>query len=480
MNAFAHLAMLAWPLLAFGLFAFLPARRAIIVGFLAGWSFLPRTGYAIPGYPDYTRMSATCASVLLATLVFRPHRLRAFRLRMIDLVMLLWCSWPFISAMNCGLGPYHGFVASFEQVIVPWGMPYIVGRLYLSDPESVRELAIGIFIVGLVHVPLCLFEARMCPVLHEWVYGRRPGTWRRYAGYGPFCWMPLAFIGQHLALGMFMASASVVGLWLALTGALKRVLNISLGWLVPPLLAATVLCKTMGANVLWVGGLIALWAAKSWRTTLPLVCLLMAPPVYMVLRTTGAWTGAGVVRFLREEVSQRRAESLGTRFENETQLAAKALKKPIFGWGPWGDYRIKDEEGENVSLTDGMWIINLGKYGITGLVVWTLALLLPVASLLYRIPGRYWARPSYAPLAALSTLIAVYAIDCLLNAFVNPVFVLSLGALAGVRPEAFACDREPAGANAALPTVPAPRRGRPVFTGHTGCPCSATRGGARG
>ena len=75
-----------------------------------------------------------------------------------------------------------------------------------------------------------------------------------------------------------------------------------------------------------------------------------------------------------------------------------------------------------------------------------LILLLPVASLLYRIPGRYWAHPSYAPLAALSTLIAVYAIDCLLNAFVNPVFVLSLGALAGVRPEAFAVEREPAGA----------------------------------
>ena len=50
------------------LFMVLPPRRAVITAFLLAWLFLPMAGYSIHGLPDYTKMSATAAGVVVKTL----------------------------------------------------------------------------------------------------------------------------------------------------------------------------------------------------------------------------------------------------------------------------------------------------------------------------------------------------------------------------------------------------------------------------
>ena len=428
MIQFAHIVMIAWIPLVIGLFAVMPARRAVIASFLCAWLFLPMIGYALPGLPDYTKMSATCVGVLLGVALFDGARLLSFRPRLIDLPMAAWCVCPFASAISNGLGPYEAVSAVLANVIT-WGLPYLAGRLYFSDLAGLRELAIGIFIGGLVYLPLCLFEIRMSPQLHQLVYGFHQHSFGQTMRFGG--WRPTVFMQHGLMVGMWMAAASLIGLWLWLTGALKRLWNIPISWLVLALMATTLLCKSTGAVALLAIGAVALLAAGKLKTLVPVLCLLLVPPTYMALRASGAWSGESLVALVNSAVGVERAQSLDTRFRNETILADKALQRPVFGWGRFGRSRVYDKTGRDVSVTDGLWMITLGETGLAGLVAFTAVFVVPPLVLLRRVPARRWGSAAGAPAVAFCMLAIIYTIDNLLNGMVNPVFALAIGGLSG-------------------------------------------------
>src|SRR5438067_1065195 len=152
------------------LFMILPPRRAVITAFLAAWLFLPMAGYSIHGLPDYTKMSATAMGVVMAAAIFDADRLLSFRPRWVDIPMFTFILSPAVSSYLNGLGLYDG-CSEIVRGFVTWGLPYVIGRVYFCDLEGARELAIGLFLGGLVYVPLCWFEIRVSPQLHRWVYG---------------------------------------------------------------------------------------------------------------------------------------------------------------------------------------------------------------------------------------------------------------------------------------------------------------------
>ena len=125
MSVLVHLLMFAWIPLVVALFALLPPRRAAVSAFMFAWLFLPMAGYKIEGLPDYTKMSATCVGVLLATLVFDLDRFLSFRPFLLDVPMLLWCLCPLASALSNGFPLYHALGAVFKQTVT-WGLPYLV------------------------------------------------------------------------------------------------------------------------------------------------------------------------------------------------------------------------------------------------------------------------------------------------------------------------------------------------------------------
>jgi hypothetical protein len=49
MNVSVPVAMFGWPLVALSLFRFCTARRAVTIGFLTAWLFLPMVSYHIEG-----------------------------------------------------------------------------------------------------------------------------------------------------------------------------------------------------------------------------------------------------------------------------------------------------------------------------------------------------------------------------------------------------------------------------------------------
>jgi O-antigen ligase len=239
-------------------------------------------------------------------------------------------------------------------------------------------------------------------------------------------------MGNGLTLGLFMTTATLCGMWLWRTGAVRRLGQWTSGPLVGVLALVTLMCKNMGALTLLLLGLVGLFATRWFRTRMVILALAAAAPLYMLVRTTGGWSGAPLTSLARL-VHERRAESLQYRFDNENLLIAKALQQPWFGWGGWGRNRVYEEDWQgdlkDVSTTDGLWIISFGINGLVGLAALTAIQSLPPLLLLKRWPARTWSCPDAAAPAALATILLLSGIDNLFNAMVNPIYMLIAGGL---------------------------------------------------
>lgn len=501
MNLTVPIAMFGWLPVVLLLFWLLPARRAVTVSFLLAWLFLPIASFKLAeGIPLYDRMSATCVAALAGALLFDSSRVLGYRFSLMDLPMLAWCLCGIPSSLSNNLGLYDGLATVFRSVVT-WGLPYFIGRIYFGDREGLKELAIAMVIGGLLYVPLCLFEVRMSPQLHYWVYGYYQHEFAQTKRWGGF--RPMVFMEHGLMVGMWMCMTTLTAMWLAYSRVFKRF------WILPGwacaagLLSCAILCKSTGALVLLLFGAAALWGsyllgirALVWllvliaptyfiargvgahegadiRDAATTVCLaavwlvVLLVPAYLFVLGTHRWHGAAIVKMVnallgkailwllvlavvlflanravgvcRSDVlaglttaslGAERGGSLAYRLRNEDALAAKAMQRPIFGWGGWDRSRVLDEEGKDTSVTDGLWIIILGQNGIVGYAALCLAILLPAATLLLRIGTARWTSPEVAPVIVLAMVIVLYWIDCVPNGMVNPIFTLAVGGLA--------------------------------------------------
>lgn len=425
MSGFAEIALFAWIPAVIGMFLVMRPRRAVITAYLFAWLFLPVAAIPISGLPDYTKMSATCVGVLLASLIFDSRRLIGFSPRWLDLPMLAWCLCPMASSLTNGLGIYDGASATLNQAII-WGLPYLIGRVYFDNLDAVRELAVGLFVGGVVYVPFCLFEVRMSPQLHALVYGYMQHGFSQTFRFGG--WRPMVFLQHGLMVGMWMCMATFVGWWLWWTGAVRRIAGIPIGPIVLAVFVTAVLCKSMGALVLLIVGVGVMVALKWMRLRLAIVLLILTAPLYIGLRASGLWTGEELTE-MSGEISEERAQSLEVRLANEKALASHAMERPVFGWGGWGRNRIHDQMGKDVSITDGFWIITMGCYGLVGLASFLAVFLLPGLCFLFRAPASSWCGPALAPAGALVVVNTLFMIDCIPNAMLNPVYTVVAGAL---------------------------------------------------
>lgn len=423
--------MFGWLPAVFYIFTRIPAQRAIVFSFITAWLFLPLAEFKLVGIPEYTKMSATCYSVLLATFVYDFGRFNSFKFSWLDVPMAVWCFCPFISALTNDLGPYEGFSSTFSQVVV-WGVPYFIGRIYLNNFLGLRQLSIGIFLGGLAYIPFCLFEIVTHKSLHQIVYrfsvlGQTAAFAIRYGGYRPSVFMPIG-----LMLAVWMMAATVLGVVLWKTGIIKRVWHIPVGWTVGILMVTFVLVRSTGAYFLLVLGLAMLYLAKQSRSNLLLWILLGFMFIYLYLGAVGAFPGQQIIDFLGQFMEPDRLQSLGFRFMNEEILSAKARERMLFGWGGFGRNQIFNAQGYLVTTTDSLWIIALGVNGLVGLVSLFTALVLPALSFWFFYPPTTWSNANIAVAAALAVVLLMYALDCVLNAMVNPIFALAGGGLAGV------------------------------------------------
>lgn len=151
-SPFVLFAFVAWFFPVFLAFAIFPPTRVVFASYLIGWMFLPNAAYSLLGIPDVDKALVVSVSVLLGVVVFDVRTVFAFRPKWFDIPIALLCIAPLFSSLSNDLGLYDGFSAALREVLAN-GIPYFLGRLYLTNFDAMRELVVATFIAGLVYMP---------------------------------------------------------------------------------------------------------------------------------------------------------------------------------------------------------------------------------------------------------------------------------------------------------------------------------------
>jgi hypothetical protein len=125
--------------------------------------------------------------------------------------------------------------------------------------------------------------------------------------------------------------------------------------------------------------------------------------------------------------SEQRSRSLGARFTNEDRLLAHASERPLFGWSTWGRWRVYDETGQDITISDGAWVIAIAVGGWAGYIGQFGIFCLPLILFVFR-------RKRYSislVTSGLCLMIGANLIDLIPNAGSSPVFWMAAGAILG-------------------------------------------------
>lgn len=430
-NFLVPLALFGWIILVPVIFFVLPPRRAVLAAYLLSWMFLPMAGYDLRGLPYYDKSLAASTGALLGVLLFDFGRILTFRPKWYDLPMAAWCVAPFFSSVTNDLGAYDGVSASFAQT-TRWLLPYFLGRIYFTDLGALRDLAMAFFIGGLVYVPLCLWEIRMAPMLHVYVYGFFPHVFMQHVRGDSF--RPVVFMQHALMVGLWMAQATIAGAALWYSKSISRIGGLPVWPFVILLAVTTLLTRASFAGGMMLVGLAAVLFMLWRRSAIPLVLLVALIPAYIGLRITQVLPRETVVDLVTEVAPEERVHSLNMRMKQEDLFAARAMKQPMFGWGGWErSFPVDPDTGKRATRgVDGFWTIVIGNNGLYGLIVVCTVILLPPLLFLWRVPRQAWRHPMVAPGVAVSLIMVLWMADNLLNAMIIPLLLLAAGGLSGM------------------------------------------------
>jgi hypothetical protein len=413
----------------------LPVESAAICSLVGGYLLLPSGLHVdIHMVPPIDKASVSAVSTWLLCWMKGP-RIRAVRQSWIvyALAMAFVLSPIFTSLDNSyelqtaagsipGFYPLDALKLSFHNLIVL--APFFVGARFLCSDGSRTLLLKYLIIAALVYSFPMLFEIRFSPQLHTWVYGYFPHSFAQQIRAGGF--RPVVFLEHGLQTALFTSLALIAAL--VGTRARWRILQLPAALSATYLSMLLVLCKSLGAIVYAaiLSPVILFTRPRFWTK---IACaLLLTLCAYPLLRSHGL-IPVQLVHNAAKGISGDRAGSFEMRVDNEDQLLARANEKPIFGWGTWGRNRIRDEAtGQDVSVTDGLWVIQYGMFGWFGYL--SLFGLLGLASYrAARAVGHESDAESIA-LGGLSLLLAVNAVDLVPNSNLTSLTFLIAGAIA--------------------------------------------------
>lgn len=452
-------ALLAWPVVVILLYRSLPFRDALIWSLIGGYLLLPSSLSVfidLPLLPPYDKdLVPPVAAAIIGAIVLRHRKATAAGgarrpgtpAPPEDVNPLPgWLPRSFLGMgllLMLGVGTImtaqtNGDRLQYGELILPGQtmrdafsnllvlgvafLPMLLGRKYLSDDKGHKRLLVIFFISAMIYTLPALFEIRMSPRLNVTVYGFFPHSWLQHIRAGG--WRPLVFLDHGLLLGIHFACALIAGVILVrLETSGRRLMYVAaLGWLAVALL----LSKTLGAFMI-AAAMVPVAFLMPVRLQLMLAATIaMITMVYPILRGSGTVPTDNIVA-AAAGIDGERAGSLQFRFDNEDQLLDKASERPVFGWGWWSRARVYDENGRDISVTDGSWIIIIGEIGWIGYLSHFGLLTIPIMLFFLR-------RRRYDISLVTSGLCLVTAanlIDLLPNSSLTPVLWLCAGALLG-------------------------------------------------
>lgn len=438
-NWFATFALISWPLLAFILYQTRPINQATLWTILGGQLLLP-VHYVIKfgGIPPLDKVSVPNIAALIGCMLVlkRPPRFW-YRFGLPEMLLLMLVIGPFItSETNTDTLTYGAVVLPAEthydalsavvgQLI--FLLPFFMGRELLRTSTDNEQILRALVIAGLIYSLPMLFEVRMSPQLHTWVYGYFPPlSFAQQARDGGF--RPAVFLGHGLLVALFAVTTTIAAaaFWRTRT-TIQRLPAVGITAYFGLMLF---LCKSL-ASLVYGAVLVPMvrFARPQWQVRLAMILAALVVS-YPLLRTLDL-VPTELMLDVARSVDTERAASLKIRLDQEQNLLEHASQRILFGWGRWGRNRNYDlESGTDISVTDGHWIVTLGTYGLFGFIAefGLLALTIFRAASAMRFIGPARDR---IYLAALTLIVAVYMVDLLPNSTLAPWTWLLAGSLLG-------------------------------------------------
>ena len=441
-NWFSTIALVLWPLVALFLYLKRPLTQATLWTILGAQMLLP-VGEVIKFQmiPQFDKETIPGLCILVGCMIVTGRRLTLFnRLGLAEILILMYLIGPLItSELNGdpmvfgdrvlpGVGLYDAISASAYSFILL--IPFLIGRQFLRDAATNRDIFLVLVLAGLVYSFPLLFEIRFSPQLHYWVYGFNPSSFLQSVRDGGF--RPMVFMGHGLLAALFTMESTVAAaaLWRTRTPISTPIYKFSPAGVCAYLSFILIICRSLGATLY----AFALFPLLQWGTPklqMRIATLLVSVALlYPLLSTLKLFPN----QFLVETaglISADRAQSLQYRFDNEALLMDHALERPMFGWGRYGRNRVYNTEtGKDESITDGLWIITIGGFGLFGF----LAQFGLLAGGIFRSASVLKFAESMDEkvlLSALSLIVAVNIIDLLPNSGLGRWSWLLAGALLG-------------------------------------------------
>lgn len=306
-------------------------------------------------------------------------------------------------------------------------MPFVFGRNFLTKLEDNEYMFKMMVLFALIYTIPMVWEIRFSPQLHKMLYGYFPGDFIQQMRADGF--RPVVLIGHGLTLSFWFSTCIIAGLALYINK-VKATKFFGLKMLIF-FTVILLFCKTVSAVIYLVLALIFLLLLRP-KTQIKLSLLLIGFIMIYPLNTASQFVkDQDVLDYISSygDYGVNRAQSLETRFNNESILMEKAMRRPVFGWSGWGRNRIF-AYGKDITITDGQWIIQFGIYGIAGFIFYYSLLIYPIILALrsYKYIDNKKHQVYFSTLVIITT---IGILDSVPNTGMMPVHLLLAGALLG-------------------------------------------------
>jgi hypothetical protein len=458
-NSLAWALLYAWPLVAISVFAL--RRSTATLARTTAWMmllpamFLPAM-IELP-FAALHKHRIAVLSVAAALLLFHRDEVLARRTgRRFGVVILLLVTFGAVQTARTNgdaltFGILHLPALTLRDTawityafVVDTYLPFTIGLVVFRSKRDIVDLLDVLSKAALVYAPLCAIELRFSPQLSNWIYGYFPHSFEQMIRGGGY--RPIVFMNHGLSVAMFLFTG-----FCAAVALYRSRVRVSPGPRTRVAVGGALLL--MGGNLaatIYAAAAVVLLGVRSARPRVAAVIILAVIVAgYPVLRASDLVPTQRIARGF-ERISADRASSLLFRFTQEDFLLARAMERPLYGWGGWGRNRLYDWWGadgdewagvRDRAITDGTWIIVLGNTGFVGFVGLFAFLLVP----LFRYARRCATSPSRSEslYGGLAIVLAVSVLDLLPNSQSDLLPLIYAGALFGVGREAF--DDGPAG-----------------------------------
>jgi len=432
-------ALLAWIPISLLAFRRFPVRIAILINFVGGWAILPAANY-IPSRDPFpywivgtalesnyflTKATVVGFTGILGIFLFDRLSYKRFRLTVWDLAIAMWLIAPALSAIANPDNFHEGCKGEIYQLLA-WGSPYLIGRLYFTDTQSLRLAAKAFVIGGLAYIPFCVFEIVKGPRVYAWLYGYQPfqmNAAERYIGY-----RPVVFLENGNQLGIWMATATLIAIWLWRRRTASSVLGIPIFVVAIGLFTVTLLCQSTGAIILLLALVPFVFVDPRHLSRTVSVVLVLGILAFAAFRIGNVIVWKNLVQqnpaahALDSYLKSIGKQSLGWRLTEDERHIDTALEEPILGYGQWDWWR------GGVQRPWSLWLLVFGMYGSVGLVSLEAVLLIPPLRAVWFPLTR--SDIGYTNMRhTLSAAVLMSAIDSLLNGSIILPLLLVIGGL---------------------------------------------------